>query len=170
MEILEVKNRLVALEEQVSAKSWGRAKPWGGAGVSIYKESPPESPAGFYPEPRKIETEFVAELSWLFVRFVEIFENLEGYYFWKFELFGRLGNMANRAKQKIVPLTCQALLLAVLHEGISVIEEMEDGELKVLPITSGNTIYDDLLEDIDGEDYLGIDVTRAYFAKLGIEI
>lgn len=170
MEILEAKNRLVALEEQVSARTWGRAKPWAGAGVAIYKQAPPESAAGFYPEPRIVETEFVAELSWLFVSFVEIFEGLEGFYFWKFELFGRLGNMADRAKQKIAPLTCQALLLAVLHEGFSVIEEMEDGELKVLPITSGNTIYDDLLEEVDGEDFLGIDTTRAYLAKLGIEI
>ena len=170
MEILEVKVRLSVLTEEVSAGKWHQTTFWQGADVVILEKAPTQTIEGFYPEPRFVETQFVAELSWLFERCRDMFMGLEGYGSWKEELFGRLGNMANRAQERISPLTCQALLLAVLHEGFAVAEEIENGEFRHLPITSGNTIYDDLIEEVDREGYLGVEATRAYFANLGIEI
>ena len=170
MEIFEVKDRLSALNDEVSAGKWNHAKLWQGADLIILEKAPTQTKEGFYPEPRFVETQFGAELSWLFERCRDIFMGLEGYGSWKEEFFGRLGNMANRAKERISPLSCQALLLAVLHESFAVAEEIEDGEFKHLPITAGNTIYDDLIEEVEREGYLGVEATRAYFANLGIEI
>jgi hypothetical protein len=170
VEILEAKKRLKALEEQVSAGTWGSAKPWGGADVGVVKKAPIQSRAGFYPDPRYVETTYVGELSWLFEKVRDIFNQLEYFGAWKEELFGRLGNMADRAKEKISPLSCQSLLLAVLHECFAIAEEMETGEFRHLMVTSGNVIFDDLLEEVDRDGYLGTEATRAYFAANGIEL
>lgn len=170
MEIHEVKDRLSVLTEEVSAGKWQQTTLWQGADVVILEKTPTQTIEGFYPGPRFVETQFAAELSWLFESCRDIFMSLEGYGSWKEEFFGRLGNMANRAKERITPLSCQALLLAVLHESFAVAEEIEDGEFKHLPITAGNTIYDDLIEEVEREGYLGVEATRAYFSNLGIEI
>ena len=126
MRILEANNKLAALEQQITNGQWGEAPSWQGADVVILEKSPSPSRGGFYPDPRYVETEFVVELSWLFLKCRDIFLKLEGYGGWKEELFGRLGNMANRAKEKISPLNCQTLLLAVLHECFSITDEMEN--------------------------------------------
>lgn len=170
MDFFEVKERLGVLTEEVRAGKWHQTPLWQGADVVILEKAPIQTNEGFYPEPRFVETKFGPELSWLFEQCRDVFMGLEGYGSWKEELFGRLGNMANRAIKRISPMSCQALLLAVLHESFAVVEEMEDGEFRYLPITSGNSIYDDLIEEVDREGYLGVEATKAYFANLGIEI
>lgn len=75
-----------------------------------------------------------------------IFSQVEGYGLWKEELFGRLGNMANRVATKKKLEGVSELLLAVLHEAYSVAEELSQGTFQFLAVTAGNMIYDDIIE------------------------
>lgn len=127
----------------------GHEDAWGGADVVICRKAPPPS-HDFYPDPRFVETEFVGELSWLFIRLRDIFRELEGYGAWKEEFFGRLGNVAAKYQAAATSLTCSNLLLAVVHEAHAMAEEIADtGEIATMMLTSDNRILDDFTELTD---------------------
>jgi hypothetical protein len=110
----------------------------------------------FYPDPRFVITNHVGELSWLFERLMLVFSEIEEYWLWKEEFFGRLGNMANRVVRKKETVGISELLLAVLHEAYSVAEELSQGIFKHLMVTSGNMIYDDLIEEAEKGEFVSL--------------
>jgi hypothetical protein len=145
--------------------------PWGGAGVVVTDKSDnPNVTASqsFYTDPRLVITNHVGEISWLFEKLVRIFNQIEGYGAWKEELFGRLANMANRVIQKQETVGASELLRAVLHEAYSVAEEISKGTFQYLAITSGNMIYDDLIEKAESGAFVSLDEAEEFFRLKGL--
>ena len=68
-----MKSRIDKLLEKVLGGKIGSAPPWQGADVVILETAPPPSVGNFYPDPRFVETKFVAELSWVFEQLRSIF-------------------------------------------------------------------------------------------------
>lgn len=134
------------LTREVIAERFGKSASWQGGDVVISDKPADARLAGFYPDPRFVSTKFVGELSWLFEKLVPIFSQIDGYGAWKEELFGRLGNMANRVATKNKVEVVSELLLAVLHEAYSIAEELSQGTFQFLAVTAENMIYDDILE------------------------
>ena len=73
----------------VTAGDWGRAEPWGGAGV-VVTDVPADVTGNGWSDPLVAATGHVAELSWLFERARDAVQGLEGYGQWKEEFFGRM--------------------------------------------------------------------------------
>lgn len=96
------------------------------------------------------------------------FIDLEGYGLWKEELFGRLGNSADRYVTRSVGTSAKALLLAVMHEAFCILEEMEAGEFQVLPVTINNAIYDDIFREIESEGLADSAEVDEFIRSLGI--
>jgi len=141
---------------------------WQGADVVICRKAPPPS-HGFYPDPRYVETEFVGELSWLFVRLRDIFWNVDGYGAWKEEFFGRLGNVAVKYQSAARDLTIGNLLLAVIHEAYAMAEEIADtGGIATMMLTWDNRILDDFTELSDLSAYLTTEETTEFLRGLGL--
>ena len=80
---------LRGLSDMVTAGDWGRAEPWGGAGV-VVTDSPDEVTGNGWSDPLVAETTHVAELSWLFERARDAVRDLDGFGSWKHEFFGRM--------------------------------------------------------------------------------
>ena len=54
----------------------------------------------------------------------------------------------------------------MVHESYSILEEMEDGEFRFLPVASGNTIWDDLVDQGERSGYLGPEATRVFLESM----
>jgi hypothetical protein len=109
----------------ILAGTAGSEDPWGGAGVVLRAEpSPPSTGSNFYPDKDEVVTPHVRQLSWLFIQLRDVVSNLDGYYMWKFEYFGRL---AARAATVPTTLPADTLLLAVLYEAYELIGRLELG-------------------------------------------
>ena len=160
---------LVDLSGSIAKDEFGTSKPWGGADVCIVKKLPKIKSGGFYPDPRFVVTDHEIELSWLFEQLRDIFNKIEDYGFWKEELFGRLGNTANRYLTKFPTASAKELLLAVMHEAFSIIEEIQDGDFRSPMVTINNRIYDDLILESERDEFLGVEETLEYFKSKGIE-
>lgn len=156
------------LSQIISLDSWRTATNWQGADVVITEAPLPVTPNSFYPAPRSVVTEYAPELSWLFEQLRDLVNDLDGYGFWKEEFFGRLGNAANRFMSRRERLTCKRLLLAVIHECFCILEEMEIGEFKALPISINNEIYDDLFRQIENEGSADATEVEEFFKSLGV--
>lgn len=162
--------KLLELKNRVRSNEIGTAKPWGGAGVQIVEVSPENVVDGFYPDPRSLETEFVAELSWLFEEVQNVFSEFEGFGLWKEELFGRLSNVALKYQSLYEDPLLQSLLLALLEEADSLMKEfLLTGTISTLLITHGNLVLDDLTSSSDRNSYLRTYETRAIFLKHGYD-
>ena len=141
---------------------------WQGADVVITSKSPCIEEGGFYPAPRYVVTSHAAELSWLFEQVRDIFMEIDDYGYLKEEIFGRLGNIANRFLSKNPDANVQETLLAVMHETFAIFEEIQDGEFATLMVTSGNQILDDLIPESEMGGFLTVEETKAYFKAKGI--
>jgi hypothetical protein len=167
-----------ALDRRVAASRVGRARNWGGAGVSISPDRPqpviraPMPPLasfspGFYPEARYVVTEYSRELSWLFK---ELWKPAVRTIFGaaKEEFFGRLANAANRYLGRTDEPTLRDLLGAVVHEAYVCLEEAGDGTFQSLLVALGAQIYDDWVDSSDRDDYMTVEETARWFAERGI--
>ena len=163
-----IRQGLRKLAGQVLEGRWSTAPSWQGADVLISAEAPSPLPAdAFYPPPRAVVTRHVAELSWLFERLRDAFmPALDGAS--KIEFFGRLANTANRylATAEEKKQSVRDLLLSVLHEAHSVVDEMEEGTFHHLLVAPGGAIWDDLIERGEASGYLGPEETRRFFEEL----
>jgi hypothetical protein len=165
----EIRRKLTELSSEIIAGRHTRAsRPWGGADVVIAAHRPkPGDEGGFYPEPRYICTRYDLELSWLFETLRDIFSTVVDSAS-KIEFYGRLANAANRYLAKVAEgsQSAQDLLFAVAHEAFAILDEMEEGEFRFLPVAVGNTIWDDLIDEAERSGYLGPEATRRFFEDM----
>ena len=159
---------LVQLSTKILNGQLERSSMWQGADVVITNKSPIVKEDGFYPAPRYVETLHASELSWLFEQVRNVFMEMDDYGFLKEEIFGRLGNTANRFLSKNSNANAPELLLAVMHEAFAIAEEILDGEFAALMVTSGNQILDDLISESERGGFLTVEETKAYFKDKGI--
>jgi hypothetical protein len=159
---------LELLSSKIASGEIGKAKDWQGADVVISQNPLEVEPNSFYPSPRNVVSSFSSELSWLFECLRDVFISLEGYGFWKEEFFGRIGNAANRFSARNINHSRQKLLLAVIHEAHCILEEMENGDFQVLPISINNMIYDDVFREIENEGSAGAAEVDEFIKSLGI--
>jgi len=139
------------------------------ADVCVTPNIPPKSlEPQFYPEPRYVITPFFDQVNWLFSQLLDVFAGIEGFGFWKVELFGRLGNMANRFKNKFPQHNAQELLSAIIHEAFCCLEELEDGIFESFAVAFGNEIVDDYLDKYDKTQFLSPEETLDYFTSKGV--
>ena len=159
---------LVQLSTKILNGQLKRSSMWQGADVVITNKPPIVREDGFYPAPRYVETLHASELSWLFEQVRNVFMEMDDYGFLKEEIFGRLGNTANRFLSKNSNANAPELLLAVMHEAFAIAEEIQDGEFAALMVTSGNQILDDLISESERGGFLTVEETKAYFKDKGI--
>ena len=160
--------KLVRLSAEIVNGRSGSSSMWQGADVVITSKPPILEEGGFYPAPRYVVTSHGPELSWLFEQIRNIFIEIDDYGFLKEEIFGRLGNTADRFLTKNPEAGAREALLAVVHEAFAIAEEIQDGEFATLMVTSGNQILDDLISDSEKGGFLTVEETRAYFKAKGI--
>ena len=160
--------KLVRLSTEIVNGRSGSSSMWQGADVVITSKPPILEEGGFYPAPRYVVTSHGPELSWLFEQIRNIFIEIDDYGFLKEEIFGRLGNTADRFLTKNPEAGAGEALLAVVHEAFAIAEEIQDGEFATLMVTSGNQILDDLISDSEKGGFLTVEETRAYFKAKGI--
>jgi len=160
--------KLMLLSTEIVNGQSGNSALWQGADVVITNKPPIIEEGGFYPAPRYVVTSHASELSWLFEQVRDIFIEIDDYGFLKEEIFGRLGNTANRFLAKNPEANADATLLAVMHEAFAIAEEIRDGEFAALMVTSGNQILDDLISESEKSGFLTVEETKAYFKDKGI--
>ena len=166
----KVIEELDSLSKLVISGLSGTAKPWQGADVVITNmlklgNSEVDS---FYPSPRFVVTDYVSEVSWLFEKLARIFANEENYGAWKEEFFGRLGNMANRVIGSDAKTTIIDIQLAILHESYAICEEIQSDTHNYLLVTSGNTIYDDLIPRAVNSGFVSLKEAESFFKSKGL--
>jgi hypothetical protein len=160
--------RLLSLSSEIASGRFGKSNLWQGADVVVTSELPISTRAGFYPEPRYVITSHAAELSWLFEQIRNIYIEIEDYGLLKEEIFGRLGNTANRFLAKNPDADICETLLAVIHEAFAVAEEIRDGEFATLLVATGNQVLDDLISESENTGFLTIEETQKFFKDKGI--
>jgi len=160
--------KLVLLSTEIVNGKSGNSTLWQGADVVITNKPPIVNEDSFYPAPRYVVTAHASELSWLFEQVRNIFIEIDDYGFLKEEIFGRLGNTANRFLAKNPEADIDETLLAVMHEAFAIAEEIRDGEFASLMVTSGNQILDDLISESEKSGFLTVEETKAYFKDKGI--
>ncbi len=160
--------KLVRLSTEIANGDYSVSSAWQGADVVITNKMPEIQKGGFYPTARYVITSHPSELSWLFEQIRDVFKDIDDYGFLKEEIFGRLGNTANRFLSKNQDASASETLLAVMHEAFSIAEEIQDGEFATLMITSGNQILDDLIFESEKDGFLSVEETQAYFKDKGI--
>ena len=160
--------KLVLLSTEIVNGQSGNSTLWQGADVVITNKPPIVKEDSFYPAPRYVVTAHSSELSWLFEQVRNIFIEIDDYGFLKEEIFGRLGNTANRFLAKNPEADTDETLLAVMHEAFAIAEEIRDGEFAALMVTSGNQILDDLISESEKGGFLTVEETKAYFKDKGI--
>jgi hypothetical protein len=148
------RKELVELEKRITRSDYPHGnKEWGGADIVISSNDPPKSEPSFYPDPRYVVTRFSHELSWLFESLRDIFPYID--YVNKYDFYGRLADTADHYKKQLESKTEeneQDLLLAVLNDAISILNEMEE---------EGYLIYES-----ESKGYLGIEKTNQYLLDL----
>jgi hypothetical protein len=163
----ELRNIALAIDANTFDK--GRpVKEWGGADVVVTSIVPtPSTGDSFYPEPRYVVTPNAKALSRLFYSLRDAFQNLIDD-LPKIEFYGRLSNAALRYQSRLSGSAenPKDLLRAVLHEAFAMLEEMEEGSFKFLPIAPGSTIWDDLVERGEDSGYLGTKETQLFFDEM----
>lgn len=165
---MDVFAKLIRLSTEIADGRSGSAGMWQGADVVITSKPPIVEEGGFYPAPRYVLTSHAPELSWLFEQLRDIFIEIGDYGVFKEEIFGRLGNTANRFLSKNPEANTVETLLAVMHEAFAITEEIQDGEFAALMVTSGNQILDDLISQSEKGGFLTVEETRAYFKGKGV--
>lgn len=165
---MNIQSNLVKLSISIVNGQSGNSRLWQGADVVITTESPAIVEGGFYPKPRYVVTAHATELSWLFEQIRDIFMEIDDYGYLKEEIFGRLGNTANRYLSKNPDANVRETLLAVIHEAFAITEEIQDGEFTTLMVTSGNQILDDLISESEKSGFLTVEETKSYFKNKGI--
>ena len=165
---MNIQSNLVKLSTSIVNGQSGNSRMWQGADVVITTESPAIAKGGFYPEPRYVVTAYASDLSWLFEQIRDIFMEIDDYGNLKEEIFGRLGNTANRVLSKNPDANVRETLLAVMHEAFAITEEIQDGEFTTLMVTSGNQILDDLISESEKGGFLTVEETKSYFKNKGI--
>lgn len=160
--------KLVRLTTEIVNGRSGSSSMWQGADVVITSKPPIVEEGGFYPAPRYVVTSHGPELSWLFEQIRNIFIEIDDYGFLKEEIFGRLGNTADRFLTKNPEASAREALLAVMHEAFAIAEEIQESEFATLVVTSGNQILDDLISDSEKGGFLTVEETRSYFKAKGI--
>lgn len=154
---------LVLLSTSIVNGRYGNSRLWQGADVAITNSSTVVEEGGFYPAYRYVVTTYASELSWVFEQVRDIFMEIDNYGLFKEEIFGRLGNTANRFLTKNPSANAQEILLAVMHEAFAIAEEIQHGEFAALMVTSGNQILDDLISESEKGGFLTVEETKAYF-------
>lgn len=160
--------KLVRLSTEIVSGQCGSSSMWQGADVVITSKSPIVQEGGFYPAPRYVVTSHAGELSWLFEQIRDVFMENHEYGLLKEEIFGRLGNTANRFLSKNPGANIFETLLAVMHEAFAIAEEIRDGEFAILLVTTGNQILDDLISESEKTGFLSVEETQKYFKDKGI--
>lgn len=141
-----MQQKLETLSRKVATNDIGHAEPWAGADVVVCAVAPPPTKGGFYPDPRYVETRYIAEISWMFEQIRNVFWNHPGYGAWKEELFGRLGNVVQSQTSRNTDATLEHLNGALLHEAHAIAEEISDrGGLDTMMLTWDNHILDDFI-------------------------
>jgi hypothetical protein len=166
----KVIEELDSLSKLVISGLSGTAKPWQGADVvitNVLKLGNSEVDS-FYPSPRFVVTDYVSEVSWLFEKLAHIFANEENYGAWKEEFFGRLGNMANRVIGNDKNTNITDVQLAILHESYAICEEIQSDTHNYLLVTSGNTIYDDLIPRAVNSGFVSLKEAESFFKSKGL--
>jgi len=172
--MLDPKNKVImeldSLSKLVISGLSGKSKPWQGADVVVTNElklgnSEVDS---FYPSPRFVVTDHVSEVSWLFETLAIIFADEDNYGAWKEEFFGRLGNMANRVIGNNQQATVSDVQLAILHESYAIYEEIQSDTHNYLLVTSGNTIYDDLIPRAVNSGFVSLQEAEDFFKLKGL--
>ena len=97
---MNIQSNLVKLSTSIVDGQSGNSRMWQGADVVVTSKSPAIEEGGFYPTPRYVVTSHASELSWLFEQVRNIFMDVVDYSYLKEEIFGRLGNTANRFLSK----------------------------------------------------------------------
>ena len=145
---------------------------WGGADVIISKfPLKPRKGNSFRNEPRCVVTPCAGELSWLVERLRDAFyaENrLDGCS--KIEFFGRLANAASRCIAQGYTKNAAPLCRAVLHEALSIYDEMEAGRFGALGVAIGSEILDDHITDDQRTGYVSMPKTIDFFRRRGLEV
>ena len=166
----EILEELDYLSKLVISGLSGKAQSWQGADVvvtNVHKLGDSEVDS-FYPSPRFVITDHVGEVSWLFEKLGRIFSNQENYGAWKEEFFGRLGNMANRVIDSDVKATIIDIQLAILHESYTIYEEIQSDTHHYLLVTSGNSIYDDLIPRAVNSGFVSLHEAEEFFKSKGL--
>jgi hypothetical protein len=162
-----MEKKLESLSRTIAAKGAGQAEPWGGADVVVCAVAPPPTQGGFYPDPRYVETLYVAEISWMFEQIRNIFWKHPGYGAWKEELFGRLGNVVQMQTARNVDATLEHLIAVMLHEAHAIAEEISDhGGLATMMLTWNNRILDDFVGSSDSSGMLTPSESNAFLESL----
>jgi hypothetical protein len=166
----KVIEELDSLSKLVISGKTGKAQPWRGADVVVTDklELGNSEVDSFYPSPRFVITDHVSEVSWLFEKLALIFSNEKNYSAWKEEFFGRLGNMANRVIGIKSQSTVSEIQLAILHEAYAIFEEIQLDWHHYLLITSGNTIYDDLIPRAINSGFVSFQEAEKFFQSKGL--
>jgi hypothetical protein len=159
---------LVNLSTSITNGQLGNSRMWQGADVVVTSKSQVIEEGGFYPAPRYVVTSHASELSWLFEQVRNVFMEVDDYGHLKEEIFGRLGNTANRFLLKNPNASAQETLLAVMHEAFAITQEIQDGQFETLIVTSGNQILDDLIYESEKDGFLTVEQTKAFFVAKGI--
>jgi hypothetical protein len=172
-QILEpVRKKLKDIALSIDTKTFDKGRPvkeWGGADVVLTSIVPTASNGeSFYPEPRYVVTPNAKVLSRLFYSLRDAFNKIDDFSFFKIEFFGRLANAASRYQSRLAGSSenPKDLLQAVLHEAFAMLDELEEGSFNLLPIASGNTIWDDLVERGEASGYLGTEETQRFFDEM----
>jgi hypothetical protein len=148
------RKELVELEKRIKCGDYPHSnEEWGGADIVISSNNPPKSEPSFYPDPRYVVTRFSHELSWLFESLRDTFPYIN--YINKYDFYGRLADTAERYQKQLGFKTEENehdLLMAVLHDAISILNEMEE---------DGYLIYES-----ESKGYIGIEKTNQYLLDL----
>ena len=119
-----VLKKLDELALSLSAGLWGKDEAWGGAGASIVSIQPHEREDRFYPDDQYLVTNYVNELSWLFIQLRDIANKVDGYGMWKEEFFQRLVSAGNKATEHI---QLKFLMFHILREAYESLDMIEAG-------------------------------------------
>lgn len=150
-----MREKLQQLQSEIDFGKIGQSPPWQGADVIILHIAPDPTVDGFYPDPRFVETKYVGELSWMFQKLKDVFQECEGFGGWKEELFGRLGNVAVKFQSVCPDASVGEFLTVIIEEAFVMAQDIIDqGGIQSLPLTFGNRIYDDFTLLSDGNRYL----------------
>lgn len=95
---------LDAIARMIADGDWGRAEPWGGAGIVITDTPPVSASTHWFSEPDYVITPYVSEVSWVFEQARDAVYHFDDYGLFKEEFFGRMGE-AVTACGPDVPIT-----------------------------------------------------------------